>query len=125
MTQFQIKKGLSTNLFDDQGRLLIVPEEGCWYITTDTFELYACFNGVLESVGQVKDFETRLQALEYRTARIVRSYETKANLPVKGEENTLYIVEDVNASYRWNEATQAYLPIGVDVSVIDGGRADI
>ena len=47
MGDFQIKKGLKQNLFDDLGNLLITPEEGCWYITTDTFELFVCFNGMV------------------------------------------------------------------------------
>ena len=122
-TNFQIKKGLSTNLFDQQGNLKITPEEGCWYITTDTFQLYAYFNGVFETIGAVEDFESRLEALEYRTARIVRTYETKANLPSIGEENTLYIVEENNVSYRWDKTTSSYVSLGVDVSVIFGGGA--
>lgn len=125
MTNFQIKKGLSTNLFDDNGNLLITPEEGCWYITTDTFELYVCFNGNLKAVGPVEDFEARLEALEYRTARIVRTYETKANLPTTGEINTLYIVEENNVSYRWDATTSSYVELGMEISVISGGTSQI
>lgn len=121
--QFKIKKGLSTNLFDAQGNVLITPEEGCWYITTDTYELYVCFNGVLKPLGGVEDFETRIAALEYKTARIVRTYEERANLPTTGEVGTLYIVEDENLSYRWDEATKSYVALGVDISIINGGAA--
>lgn len=123
MTQFQIKKGLSTNLFDNQGNLLITPEEGCWYITTDTFELYVCFNGVLKATGQVKDFETRLKALETRTARIVKTYSTFSALPLTGEVDSLYIVEEDNISYRWDVTTTSYVPLGLDIQVINGGKA--
>lgn len=123
MTQFQIKKGLSTNLFDSQGNLLITPEEGCWYITTDTFELYVCFNGVLKATGQVKDFETRLKALETRTARIVKTYSTFSALPLTGEVDSLYIVEEDNISYRWDVTTTNYVPLGLDIQVINGGKA--
>lgn len=52
---FQIKKGLSSNLFDKDGKLLITPEEGCWYITTDTYKLYAYFNGTLGAIGDIAD----------------------------------------------------------------------
>jgi hypothetical protein len=114
---------LSTNLFDNQGNLLITPEEGCWYITTDTFELYVCFNGVLKATGQVKDFETRLKALETRTARIVKTYATFSALPLTGEVDSLYIVEEDNISYRWDVITTSYVPLGLDIQVINGGKA--
>lgn len=123
--QFQIKKGLSTNLFDANGKLLITPEEGYWYITTDTFELYACFNGILKAVGGIEDFETRLATLETRTEKIIRTYEEKAQLPKTGELHTLYIVEEDNLSYRWDEDTLSYIALGVEFSVIDGGAAKI
>lgn len=123
MTQFQIKKGLSTNLFDSQGNLLITPEEGCWYITTDTFELYVCFNGMLKATGRVEDFETRLKALETRTARIVKTYSTFSALPLTGEVDSLYIVEEDNISYRWDVTTTSYVPLGLDIQVINGGKA--
>ena len=35
--QFKIKKGLKANLPE-------TGEKGCWYLTTDTHELFACLN---------------------------------------------------------------------------------
>jgi hypothetical protein len=64
MAGFQIKKGLKANLFDDNKNLLITPEEGCWYITTDTFELYGYFDGVFSAIGTINEFETRLTTIE-------------------------------------------------------------
>lgn len=126
MAQFQIKKGLSTNLFDNVGNLLITPEEGCWYITVDTFQLYACFDGVVKKVGDVEDFEARLSDLEEQVEKIVQTYGYKSALPLKGEENVVYVVTDENAQYYWNETTSSYFCMGRDyneISVIDGGNA--
>ena len=39
--KFKIKKGLKENLFKETN----VPEEGCWYITTNTQEVYICLEG--------------------------------------------------------------------------------
>lgn len=126
MAQFQIKKGLSTNLFDNVGNLLITPEEGCWYITVDTFQLYACFDGVVKKVGDIEDFESRLSDLEERVEKIIQTYGYKSALPLEGEENVVYVVTDENAQYYWNEATSSYFCMGRnynEISVIDGGNA--
>lgn len=126
MAQFQIKKGLSKNLFDGEGKLLITPEEGCWYITTDTFELYAYFDGVFEAVGAVQDFESRFEALETQIAQIHKTVGYLSSLPIPGEPNTIYTIIDENAQYRWDEVSQKYYCMGRDyneISVIYGGEA--
>lgn len=126
MAQFQIKKGLSTNLFDNAGNLLITPEEGCWYITIDTFQLYTCFNGKVKKVGEVEDFGARLSKLEERVEKIIQTYGYKSALPLKGEENVIYLITDENAQYYWSEAANSYLCVGRDyneISIIDGGNA--
>ena len=128
MANFQIKKGLSTKLHDAQGNLLITPEEGCWYITTDTFELYTCFNGKFRRVGQAEDFEARLSALEERVEKISKTYDKYMDLPKQGEEGTIYIVEDKNLSYRWDDDTQSYQALGTDykeVTLLYGGNSVI
>jgi hypothetical protein len=52
MSDFKIRRGLSTALFSEPGvvnpRLVI--EEGCWYLCTDTAELYL---GVLSDNGEL------------------------------------------------------------------------
>lgn len=126
MGDFQIKKGLSTSLFDSEGKLLITPEEGCWYITTDTFELYTYFNGVFSAVGPVADFEARLEELETRVAQIVQTYGYKNLLPSVGAPNVIYVVADENAEYRWDPAAKQYYCIGRDykeITFINGGTA--
>ena len=127
-TNFQIKKGLSINLFDENGDLRIIPEEGCWYITTDTFELYACFDGIFKAIGSIPDFETRLSALETRIEKIVQTYGYKSGLPKVGEENVIYVVAEENAEYRWDNASQTYYCIARDyqeITSINGGNAEV
>jgi hypothetical protein len=126
MAEFQIKKGLKANLFDDNKNLLITPEEGCWYITTDTFELYSYFDGVFSPIGVVGDFEARISALEERAESMIQTYGYKTALPPKGEKNVVYYVTDENANYFWNENLQAYVCGGRDykeIKIINGGRA--
>lgn len=50
---FQIKKGLSENLFAQS----MVLEEGCWYLTTDTEKLYVCVNGGLVAINETESFD--------------------------------------------------------------------
>lgn len=50
---FQIKKGLSENLFAES----MVLEEGCWYLTTDTEKLYVCVNGGLVAINETESFD--------------------------------------------------------------------
>ena len=91
MTEFSIKKGLKQNLFDINGNLLITPEEGCWYITTDTYELYVCFNGTLSLVNSaVEDFSEKLNALETKIDSKIQTYGYKFSLPTTGEEGVIY-----------------------------------
>lgn len=52
MTEFRIRRGLSTTVFISPGivnpKLLI--EEGCWYLCTDTAEL---FLGIIDTTGKL------------------------------------------------------------------------
>jgi hypothetical protein len=126
MAEFQIKKGLKANLFDSNKNLLITPEEGCWYITTDTFELYGYFNGVFSAIGAVGDFDSRVSALEERVESIVQTYGYKTALPPMGEKNVVYYVTDEKANYFWDENTKTYICGGRDyeeIRVINGGKA--
>jgi hypothetical protein len=126
MAEFQIKKGLKANLFDDNKNLLITPEEGCWYITTDTFELYGYFDGVFSAIGTVGDFESRISALENRSESMIQTYGYKSALPLVGEKNVVYYVTDENANYFWNDDIQMFVCGGRDykeIKIINGGRA--
>lgn len=128
MGDFQIKRGLKQNLFDLEGNLLITPEEGCWYITSDTFELFVCFNGVVSPVGAaaISDLE-RFDQLSERIESIVQNYGYKNSLPRVGEENVVYRVIDENAEYRWDKVSQQYYCVGRDykeIQIIHGGKAE-
>lgn len=128
MGNFQIKKGLKANLFDGDGNLLITPEEGCWYITIDTYELYVCFNGIVSPVGAaaISDLE-RFDQLSERIESIVQNYGYKNSLPRVGEENVVYRVIDENAEYRWDKVSQQYYCVGRDykeIQIIHGGKAE-
>ena len=127
MTDFSIKKGLKQNLFDINGNLLITPEEGCWYITIDTYELYVCFNGTLSLVNSaVEDFSEKLNALETKIDSKIQTYGYKFSLPTTGEEGVIYCVTDENAQYRWDAFSRQYFCIGRDykeIQVLHGGQA--
>lgn len=128
MGDFQIKRGLKQNLFDNDGNLLITPEEGCWYITSDTFELYVCLNGRVSPVGMaaISDLE-RFDQLSERIESIVQNYGYKTSLPTIGEENIVYRVIDENAEYRWDNNSKQYYCVGRDykeIQIIHGGNAE-
>ncbi len=51
--KFKIKKGLKENLFKETN----VPEEGCWYITTNTQEVYVCLDGQIKPIQTEGSFD--------------------------------------------------------------------
>ncbi len=52
MTDFKIRRGLSSILFSEPGVInpKLIIEEGCWYLCTDTAELYL---GAAEETGEL------------------------------------------------------------------------
>lgn len=99
MAEFKIRQGLSTVLFSEPGivnpRLFI--EAGCWYLTTDTYELFV---GVETSSGEYTlkkinektstgnntDFEDALEALQkevasLRTLKLYKRIDSEDDLP--------------------------------------------
>lgn len=132
--KFKIYKGLSTNL---EGAPKI---EGCWYITTDTQELYVCFDGVLHHVNDASSFDpTEMQNDINNIKKDIADLETKVNqahgsvtvksygeLPNVGSADIVYIIEDENAIYRWDATNLKYFSVGRDyneIEVIYGGSA--
>lgn len=128
--QFKIMKGLSANLPQAQ------KEEGCWYLTTDTQELYVCLNNTLHKVSAMGSFDPkRVDALEgkvkglesqIKEASSTKSYPSFSDLPKEGAENIIYIVEDENAVYRYFNLNgeSHYYCVGRDyenIAVIVGG----
>ena len=131
--QFKIKKGSKENLPK-------VGELGCWYLTTDTNELYTCFDeenltlrkvdasgtfDPVEITNKVNTLETDVNALKELGTK---TYDSKASLPNIGSESVIYIVKNENATYRWvnDGKSQHYECVGRDyskVTIIDGGTA--
>lgn len=131
--QFKIKKGLKANL-PETGEL------GCWYLTTDTNELYTCFDkenltlkkvdaagsfNPTEVVNKVNTLETDVSALK---ALGTKTYDSYASLPNVGSEEVVYIIKDENAVYRWvnDGKDRHYICVGRDyskITIIDGGTA--
>lgn len=133
--KFKIYKGLSTNL--DRAPKI----EGCWYITTDTQELYVCFDGKLNHVNDTGSFDpTEMQNDIKNIKQDLADLETKVNqahgsvtvksrgeLPSIGSADIVYIVEDENAVYRCDATSLKYFSVGRDyneIEVIYGGAAE-
>ena len=131
--QFKIKKGLKANL-PGTGEL------GCWYLTTDTNELYTCFdeeNLTLKKVDAIGTFDpveitNKVNTLETDVATLkalgTKTYDSYASLPNVGSEEVIYIVKNENATYRWvnDGKSQHYTCVGRDyskITIIDGGTA--
>ena len=105
--KFKIYKGLSTNL--ERAPKI----EGCWYITTDTQELYVCFDGVLHHINDASSFDpTEMQNDINNIKQDIADLETKVNqahgsvtvksyeeLPDVGSADIVYIIEDENAIF--------------------------
>ena len=132
--KFKIYKGLSTNL--ERAPKI----EGCWYITTDTQELYVCFDGVLHHINDASSFDpTEMQNDINNIKQDIADLETKVNqahgsvtvksyeeLPDVGSADIVYIIEDENAIYRWDATNSKYFSVGRDyneIEVIYGGSA--
>ena len=133
--QFKIKKGLRENLPS-------VGELGCWYLTTDTHELFACLNeaegdltlhrvnidetfDLTEITNKVNTLETDVTTLK---ALGTKTYDSYASLPNVGSEEVIYIVKNENAAYRWvnDGKDHHYMCVGRDfskITIIDGGTA--
>ena len=136
--KFKIKKGLKENLFKETN----IPEEGCWYVTTDTQEVYICLNGEIrpikiegsfdpEEIAQIKSDITELQKkIDGATGGVV-TVATRNELPNVGASNVIYIVAEENATYRYADIGDGngshYISVGRDyteISIINGGTAE-
>lgn len=94
-TQFQIKKGLSTDLFDSQGNCRLIKKvEGCWYLTTDTAEVFVCLRSipgdeasdlVLKRLNELGDFDDYYTKVELE-AILTQVNEALAEIRVIAEE---------------------------------------
>lgn len=75
---FQVKRGLSKNLYDEQRNPIIPLEEGCWYLCTDTAELFVSNDGETltalnsESTFDSSDIYSQLDDLKSRQLKYVK-----------------------------------------------------
>lgn len=103
--KFQIKRGLSENLASAD---LV---QGCWYLTTDTNELFVCQDG------------TNLTPL---VSGGVQTYNSINHLPRVGKENIVYFIVDNSgtAIYRYFDGMyRKVLDSTLTIKVINGGSS--
>lgn len=132
---FNIKKGLSTNLLDETGKAKIELQEGCWYLTTDTAELYVALmvegvlalkkaNDTLESFDKLTEEVNELKT-EVASKATIKFVANRTSLPITGEQNIVYIIEDENRACAWNGThyiwTSKDVPDYNDITIIEGG----
>ena len=139
-TEFIIKKGRSTVLFDENGSCRIPSDkliENGWYLTTDTAEVYVALR--IDGVFQLKklnecntdidfpeldSFEDRLSALESEDK--LHTYGYRKDFPSTGADGHMYVAVDEQQSYVW--FNNAYIPVGgseyEEPTIIFGGTAD-
>ena len=134
MTQFQIKKGYKRYLLDENtNKPLIDLEEGCWYLTLDTMEVYVCVKGELKPLQQaglnLEEYDDKFEDIEKRLAQLEQKHELifaeYNQFPSHGEAGMLYIALDKNATYIF--ANEEYICVGntegSHYDVINGGSA--
>lgn len=103
--KFQIKRGLSANL-ESAERV-----KGCWYLTTDTHELFVCNDG---------------ESLSPMVAGGVQTYSSVTHLPRVGRANIVYFIVDNSGTsiYRYdNGMYRKVLDSTLTIKVINGGNA--
>ena len=133
-TDFIIKKGRSTVLFDENGACRISQDKlivNGWYLTTDTAEVYVCLE--LDGVRQLKkinecntdidfpeleSFEERLTALETASKEDnVEVFGYRSGFPTTGVLNRLYIANDEKRTYMYT--TEGYIHIADQFDTVD------
>ena len=146
-TEFIIKKGRSTVLFDENGTCRIASDkliENGWYLTTDTAEVYVALRSVpndltspltLRKLNEcntdidfpdVESFESRLEILEAEEK--LHTYGYREGFPSTGIDGHMYIAADEQKTNIW--FNNEYLVVGEkggsyeEPEVIFGGTAD-
>lgn len=103
--KFQIKRGPKERL-DSAERIL-----GCWYLTTDTHELYVCNDG---------------ETLSPIISGGVVTYSSVNHLPRVGNEHIVYFIVDNSGTtiYRYFDGGyKKVLDTTLTIKVINGGSA--
>lgn len=135
--QFQIKRGYKRFLMDEENNPLIPLEEGCWYLTLDTVEVFVAISNQLHPLSQaqidIDDYDERFDLIESRIEALEQKAQEEseitfaeyAQFPSVGEINKLYIALDEKASYIWDG--DSYVKISgesdINIKLIDGGSA--
>ena len=104
-TQFQIKRGPSERLEHAE------KVKGCWYVTTDTNEVFVC-NDNMELVPVISGG--------------VSTYSSITHLPRVGKENIVYFIVDNSgiSIYRYYEGMyRKVLDTTLTIKIINGGSA--
>lgn len=91
-THFQIKRGLRERLLDENNKPLITIEEGVWYLTSDSNEVFIGHKGNNDDVE-----------LNPLISGGVQTYNSTLDLPTIGHKNIVYIIVTKNkiSHYRW------------------------
>lgn len=133
-TEFIIKKGRSTVLFDETGNCRIAPEkliENGWYLTIDTAEVYVALrsseDGLLhlrklnecnvDTDLDLSSFEDRLDALEADRTHV---YGYRKSFPDAGERDHMYIAEDEHRTYMFVNGRYIHIADNFDSEDHDG-----
>ena len=134
--QFKIKRGYKRFLIDEENNPLIPLEEGCWYLTLDTAEIYVAINQELRKLNEseidLDIFDERFGSIEERLTNLENKSEPlrfaeRQQFPTVGEQDKLYIAIDENQLYIFID--YEYVAIGgsssgdLDIKVINGGDA--
>lgn len=72
----------------------------------------------------IQDFEKRITALEGQTTHAVQEYDSFIDFPTVGMVGQLYIDEETNSCYRWDDNELKYFCVGTDytqIEIINGG----
>lgn len=138
MTDFQILKGKSTKLFTPEGNVAIDLIEYCWYLTTDTAEIFVAIpeEGTLSlkrlNEVDITIFESRLEDIEDRLSKLeqdkpVQTFAEREQFPSVGSEDILYVALDLEQTFVWSEGSYKVVggggSSGIDPDVINGGSA--
>ena len=133
--EFQIKRGYKRYLLDDNNNPLIPLEEGCWYLTLDTVEIFVAINGDLKPLIQAEinldEYDERFESIESRLDALENSsnellFADRNTFPPVGDSDKIYIAVDKNELYIYKDGDYQLLSGGsteVDIDIINGGSA--
>lgn len=141
---FEIKRGYKNRLMNEDGSPKIELQDGCWYLTLDTAEVFVAItlDGILDlykineapgiNLDEFNDrfdsIETRLSALEEKSSdESELLFADKNTFPEVGESDKIYIAVDTNEMYIYKDGIYQLISGSSldpsDISMINGGSA--